>query len=82
MTRYAALGYAAVHFSNILIFQHLTLSALETFTGRPIAEEVKNNINHPCNAFNAQTDARDTFNRLAWSIEAVYDGEVVSGFSN
>ncbi|KIM82383.1 hypothetical protein PILCRDRAFT_7786 [Piloderma croceum F 1598] len=60
------------------IFEHLTLSAL---TGRPIAEEVKNKINHPCNAFNAQTDARDTFDRLAWGIEAVHDGESVPGRS-
>jgi hypothetical protein len=54
--------------------QHLTLSALETFTGRPLAGEVKNNINHPCNAFNVQTDAHDTYDKwpgaLRWYVMA------------
>jgi len=55
--------------------KHLTLSALETFAGRQLAKEVKDNINHPCNAFNAQADAHEAYDKLAWGIEAVSDGD-------
>ena len=65
---------------HFIIKQHLTLSALETFIGRPIAEEVKNNINHPCNAFNVETNAHDTFDKLAWGIEAMSSGTEVNNF--
>ena len=57
------------------------LQALECFTGRPIAEEVKENINHPCNAFNTEFNAHESFDKLAWGIEAVHDGEEVNNFS-
>ena len=57
------------------------LCALETFTGQLIATEVKENINHPCNAFNAESNAHDSFDKLAWGIEAVDNGEEVSNFS-
>ena len=34
-------------------------------------------INHPSNAFNAQLDAHESYDKLAWSIEAVRaDGQV------
>jgi hypothetical protein len=42
---------------------------------------VKENINHPCNAFNAESNARESFDKLAWGIEAVYEGEEVNNFS-
>jgi hypothetical protein len=42
---------------------------------------VKENINHPCNAFNAQSDAHESFEKLAWGIEVVYEGEEVNNFS-
>jgi hypothetical protein len=45
---------------------------LETFTGREVmAQVVLANINHPSNAFNAQSDAHESFDQLAWGIEAV-----------
>jgi len=56
----------------------LTLKALETFTGQHLTEEVKLNINHPCNAFNVESNAHDTFDGLAWGIEAVPDGTQVN----
>jgi len=80
MTRCAALRYMTIDSQFTFIQKHLTLNALETFTGRPITEEVKNNINHPCNAFNAQTDAHETFDKLAWGIEAVYEDGKVNNF--
>jgi len=54
--------------------KHLTLSALESFTGRSITKEVKDNINHPCNAFNAESNAHDSYDKLEWGIEAVGNG--------
>jgi hypothetical protein len=60
-TRYEALSYCS--FFNYL--KKIRASHAETFAARPIAGEVKNNINHPCNAFHAQADARDIFDRLA-----------------
>jgi len=39
---------------------------------------VSDNINHPCNALNVQVNARDSFDKLAWDIEAVKEGNVVS----
>jgi hypothetical protein len=47
------------------------LSALESFSGRQLAKEVKENINHPCNAFNAESNAHDSYDKLAWGIEAI-----------
>jgi hypothetical protein len=38
---------------------------------------VKENINHPCNAFNAQADAREAYDKLAWGIEAIQVGNKV-----
>ena len=55
-----------------------TLSALETFTGRPLADEVVKMINHPSNAFNAQSDAHEIYDNLAWGIEAVRAGDQVN----
>ena len=54
------------------------LSALESFSGRQLAEEVKENINHPCNAFNAETNAHDAYDKLAWGIEAIQVGNEVN----
>ena len=52
--------------------QHLTFKAVETFTGGAITANVaRDKINHPSNAFNAQTDAHDSFDKLAWGIEAL-----------
>jgi hypothetical protein len=42
---------------------------------------VKENINHPCNAFNAEFNAHESFDKLAWGIEAVHNGEEVNNFS-
>jgi len=53
----------------------LTLSALETFSGRELAKEVKDDINHPCNAFNVESNAHDAYDKLAWGIEAVQVGD-------
>jgi hypothetical protein len=39
---------------------------------------VKGNINHPCNAFLAQADAHDAYDRLAWGIEAIQDVDEVN----
>ena len=50
---------------------------LESFTGRELAEEVKDNINHPCNAFNAQSDTHESYDKLAWGIEAVHHDDEV-----
>jgi hypothetical protein len=60
------------------IQKHLTLKALETFTGWQLADEIINNINHPCNAFNAESSAHDSYKQLAWGIEAVQDSDQVN----
>ena len=57
------------------------LRALENFTGQLITTKVKENINHPCNAFNAESNTHESFDNLAWGIEAVDNGEEVSNFS-
>ncbi|KAJ3560367.1 hypothetical protein NP233_g10882 [Leucocoprinus birnbaumii] len=61
--------------SHILPFsfgdKDLTLRSLEIFTGRLLAREVHSMINHPSNAFNAQSDAHESYDNLAWGIEAV-----------
>ena len=51
---------------------------IESFTGKAIsAQTILGNINHPRNAFNAQSDAHDKFDQLAWGIEAIAaDGQV------
>ena len=54
---------------------------LESFTGRELAEEVKDKINHPCNAFNAQSDTHESYDKLAWGIEAVPHGDEVNNKS-
>jgi hypothetical protein len=47
------------------------MHALEAFTGREITTEVvRDKTNHPCNAFNVQNDAHESFDKLAWGIEA------------
>ncbi len=47
------------------------MRVLETFTGRAItAKIVRDKTNHPCNAFNVQIDAHESFDKLAWGIEA------------
>ena len=57
------------------------MSALESFSGRQLAKEVKENINHPYNAFNTQSDAHDSYDKLAWGIEAIeVDNEVDKTF--
>lgn len=57
------------------------MSALESFSGRQAAKEVKENINHPCNAFNAESNAHDSYDKLAWGIEAIeVDNEVDKHF--
>ena len=58
--------------------QALTLSALESFSGRRLAEEIKENINHPSNAFNAETNAHDAYDKLVWGIEAIQVGNEVN----
>jgi hypothetical protein len=60
------------------IHEQLTLKTLETFAGRQLATDVISNINHPCNAFNAQSDAHESYDKLAWGIEAVEDGVEVN----
>ena len=39
---------------------------------------MKKNINHPCNAFNAEANAHDTYDDLAWGIEAIQVGDEVN----
>ena len=39
---------------------------------------MKENINRPCNAFNAQADAREAYDKLAWGIEAIQVGNEVN----
>ncbi len=47
------------------------MRALEAFTGREITTKVyRDKINHPCNAFNVQNDGHESFDKLAWGIEA------------
>ncbi|KIM44992.1 hypothetical protein M413DRAFT_442950 [Hebeloma cylindrosporum] len=53
--------------------KQLSLNALETFTGRQLADEVVKNINHPSNAFNAESNAHESYDKLAWGIEAIHD---------
>ena len=60
------------------MWQTSTLNALESFSGKPLSEEVKKNINHPCNAFNAETNAHDSYDDLAWGIEAIQVGNEVN----
>jgi hypothetical protein len=47
--------------------------------GRAIsADVVREKINHPSNAFNAESNAHESFDQLAWGIQAVQQpgGEV------
>ena len=47
------------------------MRVLEAFTGRAItAEVVRDKTNHPCNALNVESNAHESFNKLAWGIEA------------
>ncbi|KAJ3569579.1 hypothetical protein NP233_g4960 [Leucocoprinus birnbaumii] len=68
--------------SHILPFSFgdkpLTLRALEIFTGRLLADQVHNMINHPCNAFNAESNAHESYDNLAWGIEAVNEDNQVN----
>jgi len=36
------------------------------------------NINHPCNAFNVESNAHDMFDKIAWGVEAVREGTQVN----
>ncbi|KDQ64173.1 hypothetical protein JAAARDRAFT_201561 [Jaapia argillacea MUCL 33604] len=50
----------------------LTLRALEAFTGHAITtEDFQANINHPSNALNMESNAHESFDELAWGIEAL-----------
>ncbi|KDQ64175.1 hypothetical protein JAAARDRAFT_43339 [Jaapia argillacea MUCL 33604] len=50
----------------------LILRALDAFTVREItAEVVQANVNHPSNAFNVESNAHESFDRLEWGIEAL-----------
>ena len=60
------------------MWQTSTLNALESFSGKPLSEEEKKNINYPCNAFDAQADAHDSYDNLAWGIEAIQVGDEVN----
>ncbi len=66
MTRCAELVEVLFIFKTLL-----AMCALEAFTGRDITTKVvRDKINHPCNAINLQNDAHESFNKLAWGIEA------------
>ena len=50
----------------------MSLHRLESFTGgRVTAEHIIDNINHPRNAINLQSDAYLDFDNLGWGIEAI-----------
>lgn len=52
---------------------------IESFTGGQLStEHVIENIGHPRNAFNVQSDAHDFFDELKWGIEAITVNEEVS----
>jgi len=53
------------------IQQALTLSTLETFAGWTLADEAVKMINHPSTAFNAESNAHESYDNLAWGIEPV-----------
>jgi hypothetical protein len=54
---------------------------IEAFTGTTVSTRtILDNINHPRNTFNVQTDARDSFHKLMWGIEAVEDNGRVNNF--
>jgi len=56
----------------------VTLRTLEAFTGGAItADVVHGKINLPSNAFNVENNAHDSFDKLAWGIQALQqsDGE-------
>ncbi len=50
------------------------------FTGSVLdAQTIQDNINHPCNALNLETNAHDSMDKhLAWGIEAISSGSQVS----
>ena len=50
------------------------------FTGSGLdAQTIHDNINHPCNALNLESNAHDSMNKhLAWGIEAISSGGSVS----
>jgi hypothetical protein len=56
------------------------MKALETFTGRRLTEEVKRDINRPCNALNVESNAHDFYDRLTWGIEARQVDDEVNNF--
>jgi hypothetical protein len=44
---------------------------IEAFTGNKVsAEMISQHINSPRNAFNVEIDAHESFDKLAWGIEA------------
>ncbi|KAF8731166.1 hypothetical protein AX14_005065 [Amanita brunnescens Koide BX004] len=53
-----------------------TFAAIEMFTGGVLdAHTIQDNINHPCNALNLESNAHEFMNKyLAWGIEAMSSG--------
>ncbi|KAF8343254.1 hypothetical protein F5887DRAFT_974072 [Amanita rubescens] len=51
-------------------------AAIEMFTGFVLdAQTIQDNINHPCNALNLESNAHDSMDKhLAWGIEAISSG--------
>jgi hypothetical protein len=51
---------------------------IEAFTGETVSTRtILDNINHPRNAFNVETNAHESFDKLMWGIEAIdYNGQV------
>ena len=61
-----------ISLDRLRIIQSQTHSAIETFTGAVLkAEDVRQYVNHPCNALNLEKNAHDSMDKhLAWGIEA------------
>jgi hypothetical protein len=53
---------------------------IEAFTGNQLsAGAIRENINHPRNAFNVERNAHDRFEQLNWGIEATHANGQVNG---
>jgi hypothetical protein len=63
-----------------IFLQTQTHAAIEMFTGSALdAQTIHNNINHPPNALNLESNAHDSMRKsLAWGIEAISSGGQVS----
>ena len=73
------MGHASLIYISLKTQTHI---AIELFTDSTLdAQTILDNINHPRNALNLESNAHDSMDKyLAWGIEAIPSGDQVSFF--